>query len=299
MNTSPASLGELLGLKATRFQKLMSGSLDWLVTIGPELALMDPDTIRVLTHRTKGIGAAGVVGLADRDDHWEVIGYAADGQQLDDPTEALRVAAEVITAHGGQSTPRGLTLTCHQGPRPGSYQLDSPQPGWWSVRTPDWSFADPEQARSHAVDALVKCAGLPDPRPGLSIQSHNRRFVIVALGSEEEFEAASTQSLPGIEPPAQEDPVVGLVLMADPVVSNGKGQLRLKLSQRPSDMHTGATAAAAATTAVKTWAHLPHEMPWRVLAAGTEYSVHCATAPEGSNGLDVATPVTWLFDAVL
>lgn len=263
---APKSLRDTLD--GSRFVKVTGPAGDWIVFYDdPGASHLTQDQVIALCDRRHGIGGTAVVAMTTAHDvpghpdaRYHLTAWRADGSTIDDLTEAARAGTSVLaalgvidsqeTSHHVFQTDAGLVTTVYT-------------PAYIGVDIGQWSYAFPTTAEAAGSDALVMTAGLPDPRPGLSIRLHHDHITI-AVETLEELEAIDLSQQPSIEPAVETSTSVSFVVPQDPLIDTGMGQLMMRHFGDPNHHHDLAAATAAAAIAFQQWSGLQQLKLWNV-----------------------------------
>lgn len=253
-------------LVGAHFVKVTGPAGDWIVFHDASTPALTKEQIVALCDRRSGVGATGIVVLSPADEKTEHVAarnrltaWHADGSDVRDVTEPARAATSLLAATG---------VIDHNDTSHLTFQKDTSlvttvyTPAYIGVDLGQWSYQHPETATTAGSDALVMTAGLPDPRPGLSIRIQHDH-IIIAVETREELEGIDLSQEPSIEPVPDEQTTVGFVVPQDPLIVTGMGQLMMRSSAKIGD-HTLASATAAASIAFQQWSGLEQLKVWKV-----------------------------------
>jgi diaminopimelate epimerase len=280
---------------------------DFVLFADPDATVdLTPDRIRAIADRRFGVGADGVIravrsdaipeGQAilaeDPDATWFMDYHNADGSIAEMCGNGIRVFARYLTESGLVDLAPGQTLTV--GSRKGVVDIQRSATGFvadlgrWRLgidgRGPD--------------DVLVRAKSLDRARPGLGIDVGNPH-VVVAVASEEELAGIDLTYVPVLEPAPAAGANVEFVLPGDPLVTDGVGEITMRVHERGSgetlSCGTGAVAAALAT---RYWAGSAAPDTWRVRVPGGVLTVRM-TATEDGEHVSLAGPAELVFSGDL
>ncbi|WP_420364127.1 diaminopimelate epimerase [Curtobacterium aetherium] len=280
---------------------------DFVLFADPDAAVeLTPDRIRAIADRRFGVGADGVIravrsdaipeGQAilaeDPDATWFMDYHNADGSVAEMCGNGIRVFARYLTEAGLVDLAPGQTLTV--GSRKGVVDIRRSSTGFaadlgrWRLGI-DGGGAD---------DVLVRAKALDRARPGLGIDVGNPH-VVVAVASEDELAGIDLTYVPVLDPAPASGANVEFVLPGDPLVTDGVGQITMRVHERGSgetlSCGTGAVAAALAT---RHWAGPAAPDTWRVRVPGGVLTVRM-TATEDGEHVSLAGPAELVFSGDL
>ncbi|PZF64031.1 diaminopimelate epimerase [Curtobacterium sp. MCPF17_047] len=280
---------------------------DFVLFADPDAAVdLTPDRIRAIADRRFGVGADGVIravrsdaipeGRAildeDPDATWFMDYHNADGSVAEMCGNGIRVFARYLTEAGLVELEPGRTLTV--GSRKGVVDIQRSSNGFaadlgrWGLGI-DGGGAD---------DVLVRAKDLDNARPGLGIDVGNPH-VVVAVASEAELAGIDLTYIPVLDPAPTTGANVEFVLPGDPLVTDGVGEITMRVHERGSgetlSCGTGAVAAALAT---RYWAGASAPDTWRVRVPGGVLTVRM-TATEDGEHVSLAGPAELVFSGDL
>ncbi|PZE81303.1 diaminopimelate epimerase [Curtobacterium sp. MCBD17_032] len=280
---------------------------DFVLFADPDATVdLTPDRIRAIADRRFGVGADGVIRAVRSDAlpegravlaedpaaTWFMDYHNADGSVAEMCGNGIRVFARYLTESGLVDLAPGQTLTV--GSRKGLVDIQRSSTGFaadlgrWRLGI-DGSGSD---------DVLVRAKDLDRARPGLGIDVGNPH-VVVAVASEEELAGIDLTYVPVLDPAPASGANVEFVLPGDPLVTDGVGQITMRVHERGSgetlSCGTGAVAAALAT---RYWAGSAAPDTWRVRVPGGVLTVRM-TATEDGEHVSLAGPAELVFSGDL
>lgn len=260
---------------------------DFVIIADPDGALdLSTEQVAVLCDRHFGIGADGVLrvvrsaaiaegqaALAEEPDaEWFMDYRNADGSIAEMCGNGIRVFAHYLVRSGLASIEPGSTLPI--GTRAGVRDVTRSETGY-QVDLGLWKLS--------GDDPLVTADGLPVTRPGLGIDVGNPH-VVVALASEAELASLELHNAPELEPVLPAGANVEFVVPGEPLVRDGIGHVRMRVSERGvGETLSCGTGVAATALAVRHWAgeKAPHH--WRVEVPGGTLGVRMFPAEDGEH----------------
>ncbi|WP_248240864.1 diaminopimelate epimerase [Microbacterium kunmingense] len=251
---------------AVPFTKGHGTGNDFVIVEDPDGRLeLSDDQVAVLCDRRFGIGADGILrvvrsaslpeGAGTADAEWFMDYRNADGSAAEMCGNGIRVFARYLE----DARLARFDSPVEIGTRAGTKTLTRSDLGY-EVDLGEWSVA-PEET-------LVRARGLDIPRPGLGIDVGNPH-VVVALQSETELERLDLLARPMLHPDPPAGANVEFVVPADPLVRNGVGMIRMRVSERGvGETLSCGTGVAAAALAVRHWAGRGAPDHWSVQVPG-------------------------------
>ncbi|PZE66412.1 MULTISPECIES: diaminopimelate epimerase [unclassified Curtobacterium] len=280
---------------------------DFVLFADPDATVdLTPDRIRAIADRRFGVGADGVIravrsdaipeGQAilaeDPDATWFMDYHNADGSVAEMCGNGIRVFARYLTEAGLVDLAPGRTLTV--GSRKGVVDIQRSSTGF-AADLGRWRLGIDGGGSD---DVLVRAKDLDRARPGLGIDVGNPH-VVVAVASEEELAGIDLTYVPVLDPAPASGANVEFVLPGDPLVTDGVGEITMRVHERGSgetlSCGTGAVAAALAT---RYWAGSAAPDTWRVRVPGGVLTVRM-TATEDGEHVSLAGPAELVFSGDL
>jgi diaminopimelate epimerase len=147
-------------------------------------------------------------------------------------------------------------------------------------------------------EPLVRVKDVPVPRPGLGIDVGNPH-VVVALADEEELTGADLAYAPQLDPAPDSGANVELVVLHEPLVSEGVGRIRMRVHERGSgETLSCGTGVAAAALAIRHWAGRGAPDHWRVDVPGGRLGVRMFAAEDGEH-VSLSGPAELVYTGTL
>jgi diaminopimelate epimerase len=280
---------------------------DFVLFADPDATVeLTPDRIRAIADRRFGVGADGVIravrsdaipeGRAvlaeDPDATWFMDYHNADGSVAEMCGNGIRVFARYLTEAGLVELAPGQTLTV--GSRKGVVDIQRSTTGF-AADLGRWRLGIDGGGSD---DVLVRAKELDRARPGLGIDVGNPH-VVVAVASEEELAGIDLTYVPVLDPAPASGANVEFVLPGDPLVTDGVGEITMRVHERGSgetlSCGTGAVAAALAT---RYWAGSGAPDTWRVRVPGGVLTVRMFAAEDGEH-VSLAGPAELVFSGDL
>ncbi|WIB16582.1 diaminopimelate epimerase [Curtobacterium sp. MCPF17_050] len=280
---------------------------DFVLFADPDATVdLTPDRIRAIADRRFGVGADGVIravrsdaipeGRAvlaeDPDATWFMDYHNADGSVAEMCGNGIRVFARYLTEAGLVDLAPGQTLTV--GSRKGVVDIQRSSTGF-AADLGRWRLGIDGGGSD---DVLVRAKELDRARPGLGIHVGNPH-VVVAVASEEELAGIDLTYVPVLDPAPASGANVEFVLPGDPLVTDGVGEITMRVHERGSgetlSCGTGAIAAALAT---RYWAGSAAPDTWRVRVPGGVLTVRMFAAEDGEH-VSLAGPAELVFSGDL
>ena len=293
------------GLRGRELIKGHATLNDFLMLVDPgcEVAISGAD-IAAVCDRHRGIGAdgfvrvvrttalpgAGAFAAAVPEAEWFMDYYRADGAVAEMCGNAARLFAHVLDSEGLRPIADGESVTI--GTRGGARTITR-LGELWTVDMGPARLANPEEADDEGWDTAVVVPGLAGQRAALSVEIAGPHTV-VALGKENELEAAAFAGLTDSTDPVAYDPapeagtnlelVVPLGEETDPDTQSSVGIARVRVLERGvgETLSYGAGCCAVAV-ALHAWSGPGAPEDYRVLVPGGEIGVHVGADPLGED----------------
>lgn len=260
---------------------------DFVIIADPDGELdLSPEQVAALCDRHFGIGADGVLrvvrstaipegaaSLAEEPHaEWFMDYRNADGSIAEMCGNGIRVFVHYLLRSGLASIEPGSTLPI--GTRAGVRDVTSGESGY-QVDLGRWRLV--------GTDPLVTAEGLTVARPGIGIDVGNPH-VVVALASDVELASLELHRQPELDPPLPSGANVEFVVPGDPLVRDGIGHVRMRVSERGvGETLSCGTGVAAAALAVRYWAGDQAPDHWRVEVPGGTLGVRMFAAEDGEH----------------
>ncbi|WP_454926238.1 diaminopimelate epimerase [Actinomyces oris] len=289
------------GLRGRELIKGHATLNDFLMLVDPgcEVAISGAD-IAAVCDRHRGIGADGFVRVVRTtalpgggafaasvpEAEWFMDYYRADGTLAEMSGNATRLFAHVLDSEGLRPIADGESVTI--GTRGGARTVTR-LGDLWTVDMGPARLTRPEEADDEGWDTTVMVPGLAGPRAALSVEMPNPHTV-VALGEEDELEAAVFAGLTDSAAPVVYDPlpevgtnlelVVPLGEEVDPDTQAPVGIARMRVLERGvGETLSCGTGCCAAAVALHTWTGPGAPEDYRLLVPGGEIGVHVGANP--------------------
>ena len=236
--------------------------------------------------RTTALPGAGAFAVSVPEAEWFMDYYNADGSVAEMCGNATRLFAHVLDSEGLRPIADGESVTI--GTRGGARTVTRPG-DLWTVDMGPARLTRPEEADDEGWDTTVMVPGLAGPRAALSVEMPNPHTV-VALGEEDELEAAVFAGLTDSAAPVVYDPlpevgtnlelVVPLGEEVDPDTQAPVGIARMRVLERGvGETLSCGTGCCAAAVALHTWTGPGAPEDYRLLVPGGEIGVHVGANP--------------------
>ncbi|GGM48250.1 diaminopimelate epimerase [Microbacterium saperdae] len=247
---------------------------------------LSAEQVAVLCDRHFGIGADGVLrvvrssaipegaaSLAEEPDaEWFMDYRNADGSIAEMCGNGIRVFVHFLLRSGLAEIEPGSTLPI--GTRAGVRDVTRSESGY-QVDLGRWRLSGGEP--------LVKADGLTITRPGIGIDVGNPH-VVVALASEVELASLELHRAPELDPAPPAGANVEFVVPGEPLVRDGIGHVRMRVSERGvGETLSCGTGVAATALAVRYWAGEAAPDNWRVEVPGGTLGVRMFPAEDGEH----------------
>ncbi|MDY6055112.1 diaminopimelate epimerase [Micrococcus sp.] len=284
---------------------------DFVLIADPEgNAHLEPEQVARLADRHQGIGADGVIRavrsarlpegetvLAEHPEaEWFMDYRNGDGSTAEMCGNGVRVFVHFLVESGLVELTPGQSLTI--GTRAGARTVTRLERGY-SIDMGTWTLLEPEQAEQNASDALVRLAGLPDPRPALSISMGNPHTV-VPLTSLAELQTLDLHEAPLVEPVPPHGTNVEFVAAHEPLVAEGVGRVRMRVHERGvGETQSCGTGACAAAAAMRLWAGAEGSDSWLVEVPGGVLGVDFVAGGDGQEHVVLSGPAELVFEGEL
>ncbi len=284
------------------FTKGQGTGNDFVLFADPEGAIdLGPDQVAAICDRHFGVGADGVLravrsasipdgaaALAEDDGaEWFMDYRNADGSISEMCGNGIRVFTKFLIENSLASLGSGETLTI--GTRSGVRDVQANATGI-QVDLGRWALEGGEP--------LVRARELAVARPGLGITIGNPH-VVVALASDQELDKADLTYIPIVDPEPAHGANVEFVVVAEPLVKDGVGRIRMRVHERGSgETLSCGTGAAAAALATRHWAGAGAPNQWRVEVPGGTLGVRMFATEEGEH-VSLSGPAELVFSGTL
>ena len=236
--------------------------------------------------RTTALPGAGAFAASVPEAEWFLDYYNADGSVAEMCGNATRLFAHVLDSEGLRPIADGESVTI--GTRGGARTVTR-LGDLWTVDMGPARLTRPEEADDEGWDTTVMVPGLAGPRAALSVEMPNPHTV-VALGEEDELEAAVFAGLTDSAAPVVYDPlpevgtnlelVVPLGEEVDPDTQAPVGIARMRVLERGvGETLSCGTGCCAAAVALHTWTGPGAPEDYRLLVPGGEIGVHVGANP--------------------
>ncbi|WP_431807149.1 diaminopimelate epimerase [Microbacterium paraoxydans] len=260
---------------------------DFVIIADPDGQLsLSSEQVAVLCDRHFGIGADGVLrvvrsaaipegaaALAEEPAaEWFMDYRNADGSVAEMCGNGIRVFVHYLVRSGLATIEQGATLPI--GTRAGVRDVTRSANGY-QVDLGAW--------RLSGDDPLVRADGLTVTRPGLGIDLGNPH-VVVALASEAELALLELTRAPELDPVLPAGANVEFVVPGEPLVRDGIGHVRMRVSERGvGETLSCGTGVAATALAVRYWAGAQAPNNWQVEVPGGTLAVRMFPAEDGEH----------------
>jgi len=271
---------------------------DFVIIADPDGALdLSAEQVAALCDRNFGIGGDGILrvvrstsiadgaaALAEEPDaEWFMDYRNADGSIAEMCGNGIRVFAHYLVRSGLATIEPGSTLPI--GTRAGVRDVTRSETGY-QVDLGLWKLS--------GDDPLVTADGLPVTRPGLGIDVGNPH-VVVALASDAELASLELHRTPLLEPAPPAGANVEFVVPGEPLVRDGIGHVKMRVSERGvGETLSCGTGVAATALAVRYWAGDKAPNNWRVDVPGGTLGVRMFPAEDGEH-VALSGPATLVF----
>ncbi|WP_312167207.1 diaminopimelate epimerase [Microbacterium sp.] len=260
---------------------------DFVIIADPDGALdLSVEQVAVLCDRHFGIGADGILRVVrsaaipdgraaleeEPNAEWFMDYRNADGSIAEMCGNGIRVFAHYLVRSGLATIEAGSTLPI--GTRAGVRDVTRSETGY-QVDLGLWKLS--------GDDPLVTADGLAVTRPGLGIDVGNPH-VVVALASDVELASLELHRAPELEPRLPAGANVEFVVPGEPLVRDGIGHVRMRVSERGvGETLSCGTGVAATALAVRYWAGEQAPNNWRVEVPGGTLGVRMFPAEDGEH----------------
>ena len=236
--------------------------------------------------RTTALPGAGAFAVSVPEAEWFMDYYNADGSVAEMCGNATRLFAHVLDSEGLRPIADGESVTI--GTRGGARTVTR-LGDLWTVDMGPARLTRPEEADDEGWDTTVMVPGLAGPRAALSVEMPNPHTV-VALGEEDELEAAVFAGLTDSAAPVVYDPlpevgtnlelVVPLGEEVDPDTQAPVGIARMRVLERGvGETLSCGTGCCAVAVALHTWTGPGAPEDYRILVPGGQIGVHVGADP--------------------
>jgi len=246
--------------------------------------------------RTAALPGAGAFAAAVPEAEWFMDYYSADGSVAEMCGNAVRLFAHVLDSEGLRPIADGESVVI--GTRGGARTVTR-LGELWTVDMGPARLTRPRQAQDEGWDTTVVVPGLTGERAALSVEM-SAPHAVVALGEENELEAAAFTGLTDSAAPVVYDPVpeagtnlelvVPLGEETDPDTQSPVGIARMRVLERGvgESLSYGAGCCAVAV-ALHAWTGPGAPEDYRLLVPGGEIGVHVGASPLGEDSTVLLT----------
>ncbi|MFF5626315.1 diaminopimelate epimerase [Microbacterium sp. LWH10-1.2] len=271
---------------------------DFVIIADPDGELdLTSEQVAALCDRHFGIGGDGILrvvrssaipdgaaALAEEPAaEWFMDYRNADGSIAEMCGNGIRVFAHYLVRSGLAAIEPGSTLPI--GTRAGVRDVTSSESGY-QVDLGLWKLS--------GDDPLVTAGGLSVTRPGLGIDVGNPH-VVVALASDAELASLELHRTPELDPALPAGANVEFVVPGEPLVRDGIGHVKMRVSERGvGETLSCGTGVAATALAVRYWAGEKAPNNWRVEVPGGTLGVRMFPAEDGEH-VALSGPATLVF----
>jgi diaminopimelate epimerase len=271
---------------------------DFVIIADPEGELdLTSEQVAALCDRHFGIGGDGILrvvrssaipdgaaALAEEPAaEWFMDYRNADGSIAEMCGNGIRVFAHYLVRSGLAAIDPGSTLPI--GTRAGVRDVTRSESGY-QVDLGLWKLS--------GDDPLVTAGGLSVTRPGLGIDVGNPH-VVVALASDAELASLELHRTPELDPALPAGANVEFVVPGEPLVRDGIGHVKMRVSERGvGETLSCGTGVAATALAVRYWAGEKAPNNWRVEVPGGTLGVRMFPAEDGEH-VALSGPATLVF----
>lgn len=271
---------------------------DFVIIADPDGSLdLNAEQVAALCDRHFGVGGDGVLrvvrsaatadgaaALAEEPAaEWFMDYRNADGSIAEMCGNGIRVFAHYLVRSGLATIEPGSTLPI--GTRAGVRDVTRSETGY-QVDLGLWKLS--------GDDPLVTAGGLAVTRPGLGIDVGNPH-VVVALASDAELASLELHRTPDLEPALPAGANIEFVVPGEPLVRDGIGHVKMRVSERGvGETLSCGTGVAATALAVRYWAGEKAPNNWRVEVPGGTLGVRMFPAEDGEH-VALSGPATLVF----
>ncbi|GAA1126389.1 MULTISPECIES: diaminopimelate epimerase [Microbacterium] len=271
---------------------------DFVIIADPDGELdLTSEQVAALCDRHFGIGGDGILrvvrssaipdgaaALAEEPAaEWFMDYRNADGSIAEMCGNGIRVFAHYLVRSGLAAIEPGSTLPI--GTRAGVRDVTRSESGY-QVDLGLWKLS--------GDDPLVTAGGLSVTRPGLGIDVGNPH-VVVALASDAELASLELHRTPELDPALPAGANVEFVVPGEPLVRDGIGHVKMRVSERGvGETLSCGTGVAATALAVRYWAGEKAPNNWRVEVPGGTLGVRMFPAEDGEH-VALSGPATLVF----
>lgn len=271
---------------------------DFVIIADPDGSLdLSAEQVAALCDRHFGVGGDGILrvvrsaaiadgaaALAEEPAaEWFMDYRNADGSIAEMCGNGIRVFAHYLVRSGLATIEPGSTLPI--GTRAGVRDVTRSETGY-QVDLGLWKLS--------GDDPLVTAGGLSVTRPGLGIDVGNPH-VVVALASDAELASLELHRTPDLEPALPAGANIEFVVPGEPLVRDGIGHVKMRVSERGvGETLSCGTGVAATALAVRFWAGEKAPNNWRVEVPGGTLGVRMFPAEDGEH-VALSGPATLVF----
>lgn len=275
---------------------------DFVMVADPEdLHQISAEQVAAICHRNTGVGGDGLIRAVPSKylpegreiletqplAQWFMDYHNADGSLSEMCGNGVRVFVHFLVSEKLVDLPLGAKL--YIGTR-GGLKSVSRVPEGYAVDMGPWKFIFPQLAMTNGLDTVVQTRGLENSRGALSVSMGNPH-TITAVASANELGGIDLSIDPQVDPLPPHGTNIEYVLPAEPLITDGRGSLKMRVHERGvGETLSCGTGACAAAVATRHWANASSTTTWSVEVPGGILGVEFIPGVDGHENVILSGP---------